>query len=84
MSTPQFVDDSGRAVMNSIAARLGQAQRFAFVLDATITTDERDFHCNAYVLPEDGALRSAVEQLGQGTDLAEMEPRSFSRLNADG
>jgi chemotaxis protein CheY-P-specific phosphatase CheC len=84
MSTPQLVDDGGRAVMNSIAARLGQGQRFAFVLDATITTDECDFHCNAYVLPEDGALRTAVEQLSEDTDLAEMEPRSFSRLNADG
>ncbi|WP_132059373.1 chemotaxis protein CheC [Halorussus amylolyticus] len=66
ISTPQFVHDMGRAVADSVVARLGQRQAFAFVFDATLRADDRAFDCQIYALPDESELRAMLEDIDRG------------------
>ncbi|USZ68130.1 chemotaxis protein CheC [Halorussus salilacus] len=63
ISTPQFVHDMGRAVADSVVARLGQRQSFAFLFDATLRADDRSFDCQLYAIPDETELRSVLADL---------------------
>jgi chemotaxis protein CheY-P-specific phosphatase CheC len=63
ISPPQFVHDMGRAVAQSVVARLGQKQAFAFLFDATLRADDRAFDCEIYALPDETGLRDALDDL---------------------
>jgi len=63
ISPPQFVHDMGRAVAQSVVARLGQKQAFAFLFDATLRADDREFDCEIYALPDETGLRDALDDL---------------------
>jgi chemotaxis protein CheY-P-specific phosphatase CheC len=63
ISPPQFVHDMGRAIADSVVARLGQRQAFAFLFDATIRADDRAFDCEIYAIPEESKLRATLEQI---------------------
>ncbi|WP_134671936.1 chemotaxis protein CheC [Halorussus marinus] len=63
ISTPQFVDDMGRAVADSVVARLGQRQAFAFLFDATIRADDRAFDCEIYAIPEETQLEATLDDI---------------------
>jgi len=63
ISTPQFVHDMGRAIADSVVARLGQRQSFAFLFDATIRADDRAFDCEIYAIPEESQLRATLERI---------------------
>ncbi|MFC7079990.1 chemotaxis protein CheC [Halorussus caseinilyticus] len=63
ISPPQFVHDMGRAVAESVVARLGQRQAFAFLFDATLRADDREFDCEIYAIPDESELRAALEDL---------------------
>lgn len=62
-STPQFVHDVGRAIGESVVARVGQRQADAVLLDATLRADDRAFDCDVYVLPDETTLRAALDDL---------------------
>jgi len=53
----------GRAVAESVVARLGQKQAFAFLFDATLRADDREFDCEIYALPDETSLRDALDDL---------------------
>ncbi|WP_276301441.1 chemotaxis protein CheC [Halorussus lipolyticus] len=63
ISPPQFVHDMGRAVAQSVVARLGQRQAFAFLFDATLRADDREFDCEIYAIPDESGLQSALDDL---------------------
>jgi two-component system chemotaxis sensor kinase CheA/chemotaxis protein CheC len=60
---PRFVHDMGRAILDPIAAQLGQHQPHAFIVDATMQTDDVAFQSEIYALPNEADLRSALEAL---------------------
>ena len=62
-STPMFVHDMGRAIAESVVARLGQRQADAVVFDATLRAADRAFDCDIYVLPDERGLRAALDDL---------------------
>jgi chemotaxis protein CheY-P-specific phosphatase CheC len=62
-STPQFVHDMGRAIAESVVARLGQRQAEAVLFDTTLRADHREFDCDIYVLPDETELRAALDDL---------------------
>ena len=60
---PRLVHDMGRAILDPIAAQLGQHQQHAFVVDATMQTDEVAVRSEIHALPNEAELRSALEAL---------------------
>jgi two-component system chemotaxis sensor kinase CheA/chemotaxis protein CheC len=60
---PRLVHDMGRAIIDPIAAQLGQHQRHAFVIDSTMQTEELAFECDIYALPNEQELRRALAEL---------------------
>jgi len=60
---PELVHDMGQAILDPIAARLGQHQRHAFVVDSKMHTEDLAFECDVYVLPDERELREALEDL---------------------
>lgn len=81
-SPPRFVHDMGHAVVDPIAARLGQTQKHAFIVDTVIRTDDREVGCDIYVLPEAAELTEALDRIEAGQPL-DTEPRSFSGMKND-
>ncbi|WP_435174453.1 chemotaxis protein CheC [Halorussus sp. AFM4] len=63
ISPPQFVHDQGRAVAESVVARLGRRQSFAFLFDATLRAADREFDCEIYALPDESELRAALADI---------------------
>lgn len=71
-SVPDFVDDMGRALLESIAARLGQSQDFASVFDVVITADE-PMECRVFAFPEDRGLQAVISSLDTDIDVSDVE-----------
>jgi chemotaxis protein CheC len=63
ISPPQFVHDLGPAIVDPLATELAQAQDYAFLIDSTIRTDDDEFTCDIYALPNEAELREALDQL---------------------
>ncbi|WP_128475895.1 chemotaxis protein CheC [Halorussus pelagicus] len=63
ISPPQFVHDVGPAVAESVVARLGRKQAFAFLFDATLRADDTEFDCEIYALPDETDLRTVLDDL---------------------
>lgn len=63
ISTPQFVHDMGRAVAESVVARLGQRQTDAVLFDAVLRADDRAFDCELYLLPDEAEFRDALDDI---------------------
>ncbi|MFB6122462.1 MAG: chemotaxis protein CheC [Haloferacaceae archaeon] len=65
-SVPDFVDDMGKAVLESIAVQLGQSQEFAYVFDVTITAGE-PLTCRLFAFPDADGFRTVVSGLDVST-----------------
>ncbi|UWG48033.1 Chemotaxis protein CheC, inhibitor of MCP methylation [Halanaeroarchaeum sp. HSR-CO] len=71
-SVPDFVDDMGRAVLESIAVELGMSQEFAYVFDVVLTADE-PMTCRLFAFPEADGFRSLVSSLDADLDISSVE-----------
>jgi chemotaxis protein CheC len=71
-SVPDFVDDMGRAVLESIAVELGMTQEFAYVFDVEITAAE-PMRCRMFALPEADSFQSLVTNLDEDLDVSSVE-----------
>ncbi|MFB6134970.1 MAG: chemotaxis protein CheC [Halanaeroarchaeum sp.] len=71
-SVPDFVDDMGRAVLESVAARLARTQEFAFVFDVAITADAPT-SCRVFAFPDQSDFRSVVSALDEDLDVSTIE-----------
>ena len=60
---PRLVHDMGRAIIDPLAAQLGQHQQHAFVIDSKMKTDEVEFESEIHALPNEAELREALEKL---------------------
>jgi chemotaxis protein CheC len=63
ISPPQFVHDLGPAIIDPLATELAQNQDYAFLIDSTIRTDDDEFSCDIYALPNETELHDALDQL---------------------
>ncbi|WP_152041405.1 chemotaxis protein CheC [Salinigranum salinum] len=63
ISPPQFVHDLGPAIVDPLATELAQEQDYAFLIDSTIRTNDDEFTCDIYALPNESELREALDQL---------------------
>jgi two-component system chemotaxis sensor kinase CheA/chemotaxis protein CheC len=62
-SPPRLVHDMGQAIIDPLAAQLGQHQRHAFIVDSTMRTDDVEFECAIHALPNERQLREALDEL---------------------
>ncbi len=60
---PRLVHDMGRAIIDPLAAQLGQHQRHAFIIDSHMQTDEVEFESEIHALPNEAELRQALSEL---------------------
>ncbi|MFC7132891.1 MULTISPECIES: chemotaxis protein CheC [Salinibaculum] len=60
---PRLVHDMGQAIIDPLAAQLGQQQRHAFIIDSKMKTDEVEFESEIHALPNEAQLREALEAL---------------------
>jgi two-component system chemotaxis sensor kinase CheA/chemotaxis protein CheC len=60
---PQLVHDMGRAIVDPLAAQLGQHQQHAFTVDSKMVTDEVAFESEIHALPNEQELRAALAEL---------------------
>jgi chemotaxis protein CheC len=63
ISPPQFARDLGPAIIDPLATELAQEQDYAFLIDSAIRTDDDEFTCDIYALPNETELRQALDQL---------------------
>ncbi|WP_416839393.1 chemotaxis protein CheC [Haloferax sp. DFSO52] len=63
ISPPKHVHDIGSAIVDPLATDLAQSQEYAFLIDSTIRTNDDEFTCDIYALPDQSELRKALEQL---------------------
>jgi chemotaxis protein CheY-P-specific phosphatase CheC len=82
-SPPQFVADMGTAVLDPVAARLGQSQEHAFVVDTRIRTAGREADCDIYVMPGADALTRELADLDPDRLYKLEEEASFEQIAAD-
>ena len=67
-SPPQFVHDGGPAILRAVAGKLDRGQRYAFVVDSTVRTADRDVACDIYALPDAEQLRRALAAIRTDRD----------------
>lgn len=60
---PRLVHDMGRAIIDPLAAQLGQHQRHAFTIESRMVTEDLSFESEIHALPNEQELREALEDL---------------------
>jgi two-component system chemotaxis sensor kinase CheA/chemotaxis protein CheC len=60
---PRLVHDMGQAIIDPLAAQLGQFQRHAFIIDSKMKTEDLEFECEIHALPNEQELREALDEL---------------------
>ncbi|MFW5973896.1 MAG: chemotaxis protein CheC, partial [Natrialbaceae archaeon] len=60
---PRLVHDMGRAIVDPLAAQVGQHQEHAFLIDSTMRTEDIEFAAEILALPNEQQLREALDEL---------------------
>jgi two-component system chemotaxis sensor kinase CheA/chemotaxis protein CheC len=60
---PRLVHDIGRAIVDPLAAQVGQHQEHAFIIDSEMQTDDIAFKSEIHALPNERELKRALENL---------------------
>ena len=60
---PRLVHDMGRAIVDPLAAQVGQHQEHAFIIDSEMRTDDIAFGAEIHALPNEEELRQALDEL---------------------
>ncbi|QLH84286.1 chemotaxis protein CheC [Halosimplex pelagicum] len=60
---PRLVHDMGRAIVDPLAAQVGQYQEHAFIIDSEMRTDDIAFGAEIHALPNEKELRQALDEL---------------------
>lgn len=63
ITPPEFVHDEGREIVEPVAARIGRGQEFAFVIDSTLVTSDRQINCEVFALPDEHELSRALNAI---------------------
>ncbi|CAI49650.1 taxis cluster protein CheC [Natronomonas pharaonis DSM 2160] len=62
-SPPEYIEDSGSNIIETVQRRLSDQQEYAFTIDTTITIDNRQAEVQLYVLPDTRELAEALSAL---------------------
>ncbi|QGA83801.1 chemotaxis protein CheC [Halomicrobium sp. LC1Hm] len=60
---PQLVHDIGQAIVDPLAAQVGQHQEHSFIIESEMRTDEIEFSSEIHALPDEKELRQALQEL---------------------
>jgi two-component system chemotaxis sensor kinase CheA/chemotaxis protein CheC len=60
---PRLVHDMGQAIVDPLAAQVGQHQEHAFIIDSEMRTENIAFGAEIQVLPNERELRQALDEL---------------------
>ncbi|MBV0903770.1 chemotaxis protein CheC [Haloarcula salina] len=60
---PRVVHDMGRAIVDPLAAQVGQHQEHAFIIESEMKTEDIEFESEILALPNEKELREALEAL---------------------
>jgi len=60
---PRLVHDMGQAIVDPLAAQVGQHQEHAFIIDSEMRTEDIAFGAEIQVLPNERELREALDEL---------------------
>jgi chemotaxis protein CheC len=60
---PQVLHDMGQAIIDPVAAQVGQQQEHAFIIESTMQTADLEFGAEIHALPNDDELKQALEDL---------------------
>ncbi|MFC7073712.1 chemotaxis protein CheC [Halovenus rubra] len=60
---PRLVHDMGQAILDPLAAQLGQHQRHAFMIDSKMKTEDLEFESKIHALPNEQELRETLDDL---------------------
>ncbi|WP_123537188.1 chemotaxis protein CheC [Halosimplex salinum] len=60
---PRLVHDMGQAIVDPLAAQVGQHQEHAFIIDSEMRTDDIEFGAEIHALPNEKELRQALDEL---------------------
>ncbi|WP_181684794.1 chemotaxis protein CheC [Halorhabdus salina] len=60
---PRLVHDMGQAILDPLAAQVGQHQEHAFIIDSRMQTDDIEFEAEIHALPNEQELREALDEL---------------------
>jgi len=60
---PRLVHDMGQAILDPLAAQVGQHQEHAFIVDSRMRTDDVEFEAEIHALPNEQELREALDAL---------------------
>jgi chemotaxis protein CheY-P-specific phosphatase CheC len=60
---PQVLHDMGRAIIDPVAAQVGQRQEHAFIIESRMRTADLEFGAEIHALPNDDELKQALEDL---------------------
>ncbi len=60
---PRLVHDMGQAIVDPLAAQVGQQQEHAFLIDSEMRTEDIAFGAEIQVLPNERELRQALDEL---------------------
>jgi len=60
---PRLVHDMGRAIVDPLAAQVGQHQEHAFIIESEMRTDDVEFEAEIHALPNEQELRQALTDL---------------------
>ena len=62
-SPPRLVHDMGRAIIDPLAAQVGQHQEHAFIIDSKMRMADMEFEAAIHALPNEAELREALDAL---------------------
>jgi len=60
---PRLVHDMGQAIVDPLAAQVGQHQEHSFIIESEMRTDEIEFSSEIHALPNEKELRQALDEL---------------------
>ena len=60
---PRLVHDIGQAIVDPLAAQVGQHQEHSFIIESEMRTDEIEFSSEIHALPNEKELRKALDDL---------------------
>ncbi|AWB27045.1 chemotaxis protein CheC [Halococcoides cellulosivorans] len=72
---PRYVHDMGQAILDPLAAQMGQSQSHVFVINSRMHTDTIEFGCEIHALPDLEELRTTLDALDvDRADRTEADP----------
>lgn len=83
---PDVVEDSAAATIGDLVDELEDEQEYAFILDSTVRTPDREVNCDLFAIPEESQFQTVLDELSLESatravdDPSELEPSAYEDL----